>query len=378
MSRIELAGRLKRAREAAGLSLGDAATRLGFSNYQTLSNIEKGDREVKASELALFAKVYFCNLNSLLLGQDQPQAEIHFLWRRAPAERKSEVEAFIRHKIEEYHLLEKLLGLTEEGAGFTLSVSPTDVRTNYQVDALATRVGDLLNLGSRPALSLQKVMEQILRTKLLFVELSDFGSAAATVHPEFGAAIVVNNAEAPWRINFTLAHELFHVITWSTFSPAELELTPALFKEVENKAERFASTLLLPESAVREELNARIKEQRLAYSEIVDISREFGVSTQALLYRMANLKLIAWDKAHALAQSDELKKIDQRARKDMDQDSPTSQRFMLLAVKCLRKGLISRGKFSELLDIDRADIDEHLEYWGLSEEEGESIEIMAA
>ena len=378
MSRMELAGRLKRAREAVGLSVGDAATRLGFPNYQTLSNIEKGEREVKASELALFAKTYFCNLNNLLLGNDQPQPEVHFLWRRAPAERKAEVEAFIRHKFEEYHLLEKLLGLTEEGAGLTLSVSSADVRTSYQVDALANRVGDLLNLGSRPALSLQKVMEQMLRTKLLFVELSDFGSAAATVHPEFGAAIVVNNAEAPWRINFTLAHELFHIITWSTFDPAGLEEDQALFKDVENKAERFASTLLLPESAVREELNGRIKEQKLSFSDIVDISREFGVSTQAMLYRMANLKLIAWDKANTLAKSDELKKIDQRVRKDMDQDSPTSQRFMLLAVKCLRKGLISRGKFSELLDIDRADIDEHLEYWGLSEEEGESIEIMAA
>lgn len=377
MSRMELAGRLKRARETVGLSLGDAAARLGFPNYQTLSNIEKGERDVKASELALFAKTYFCNLNSLLLGNDQPPPEVHFLWRRAPAERKAEVEAFIRHKFEEYHLLEKLLGLTEEGAGLTLSVSPADVRTSYQVDTLANRVGDLLNLGSRPALSLQKVMEQVLRTKLLFVELSDFGSAAATVHPEFGAAIVVNNAEAPWRINFTLAHELFHIITWNTFNPAGLEEDQALFKDVENKAERFASTLLLPESAVREELNARIKEQKLAFSDIVDISREFGVSTQAMLYRMANLKLIAWEKANALAQSDELKKIDQRVRKEMDQDSPTSQRFMLLAVKCLRNGLISRGKFSELLDIDRADIDEHLEYWGLSEEEGESIEIMA-
>ena len=50
MSRMELAERLRKAREAVGLSIGEAATRLGFGNYQTLSNIEKGDREVKASE----------------------------------------------------------------------------------------------------------------------------------------------------------------------------------------------------------------------------------------------------------------------------------------------------------------------------------------
>jgi hypothetical protein len=44
----------------------------------------------------------------------------------------------------------------------------------------------------------------------------------------------------------------------------------------------------------------------------------------------------------------------------------------------LRKGLVSRGKFAELLDIDRADIDEVIESYGLTESEGESVEIVAA
>ena len=378
MSRMELAERLRKAREAVGLSIGEAATRLGFPSYQTLSNIEKGDREVKASELALFAKTYFCNLNSLLMGDGVPQPAVYFLWRRAPSERKAEVEASIKHKFEEYHLLEKLLGLSEEGTGALIAISSADIRNYYQVDALAAKISNLFNLGSRPALSLQKVMEQMLRTKILFVELSEFGSAASTVHPEFGAAIVVNREEAPWRINFTLAHELFHIITWNTFNPSELEQNEALFKDIEKKAERFASTLLLPESAVREELNSRMKDHKLSFSDIVDVAREFGVSTQALLYRMANMRLIEWEKANDLAKNDELMMIDRRVRRDTNYEAPTSQRFILLAVKCLRKGLISRGKFSELLNIDRADIDEALEFWGLSEVEGESIEIMVS
>ncbi|MHB8057041.1 MAG: helix-turn-helix domain-containing protein [Desulfuromonadaceae bacterium] len=377
MSRMELAERLRRAREAVGLSIGEAATRLGFGNYQTLSNIEKGDREVKASELTQFAKTYFCSLNNLLIGEDTPQPAVHFLWRRAPSERKAEIEASIKHRFEEYHLLEKLLGLAEEGTALAITVSPVDIRNYNQVDALAARVSNLLNMGSRPALSLQKVMEQVLRTKILFVELSEFGSAASTVHPDFGAAIVVNSEEAPWRINFTLAHELFHIITWNTFNPADLEQDEVLFKDIEKKAERFASTLLLPESSVREELNARIKEQKLSFSDIVDVAREFGVSTKALLYRMANMRFIEWEKANDLANNDELLMIDRRIRRDTAIEAPSSERFSLLAVKCLRKGLISRGKFSELLDIDRADIDEFLEYRGLSEVEGESIEIMA-
>ena len=374
-----LADRLKKARESAGLTIGDAASRLGFANYQTLSNIEKGEREVKASELALFAKTYFCNLSTLLMGDDQPLAAMNLLWRKAPTgERRKEIEAYIKNRFEQYHFLERLLEIDKESNARLITVTPSDIRTNNQIDGLASKIGNMLNLGSRPALSLQKVMEQILQIKILFIELSDFGSAAATVHPELGAAIVVNNEEAPWRINFTLAHELFHVITWDTFSPAEMEADEQLFTDIEKKADRFASALLLPEAEVRQELTKKIIEQKLPLSDIVDVAREFGVSTSAILYRMANLRLIPWDKANELSKNDELTMIDRRLRNGSAIDVPVSERFISLSAKCLRKGLISRGKFAEILSIDRADIDEFLEYRGLTEKEDVSVEIVAA
>jgi Zn-dependent peptidase ImmA (M78 family)/transcriptional regulator with XRE-family HTH domain len=374
-----LADRLKKARESAGLTIGEAASRLGFANYQTLSNIEKGDREVKASELALFARTYFCNINTLLMGDDEPLTAMNLLWRKAPTgERKKEIEAYIKNRFEQYHFLERLLGIDKESNSRFITVKPVDIRTNNQIDGLASKIGNMLNLGSRPALSLQKVMEQILQIKILFIELSDFGSAAATVHPELGAAVVVNNEEAPWRINFTLAHELFHIITWDTFSPVEMENNEQLFTDIEKKADRFASALLLPETEVRQELAKKIIEQKLPLSDIVDVAREFGVSTSAILYRMANLQLIPWDKANELSKDDELTMIDRRIRNDSAIDIPVSERFISLSAKCLRKGLLSRGKFAEILGIDRADIDEFLEYRGLAEKEDVSVEIVAA
>ncbi|MFA4915238.1 MAG: XRE family transcriptional regulator [Syntrophales bacterium] len=375
----DLADRLRKARESAGLTLGEAAMRLGFANYQTLSNIEKGERDVKASELALFARTYFCNLNTLLMGNDQPASAMHLLWRRAPTgERKKEIEAYIKNRFEQYRLIERLLEIDTDIDSRLITVKPADIRTNIQIDGLASKIGNMLNLGSRPALSLQKVMEQILQIKLLFVELSDFGSAASTIHPELGAAIIVNNEEAPWRINFTLAHELFHIITWDTLSPLDMENDEQFFSEIERKADRFASALLLPEAEIRQELAKRVIEQKLPYSDIVDVAREFGVSTSALLYRMANLRLMPWEKANDLSKNDELAMIDHRIRKDSPNEAPVSERFILLSGKCLRKGLISHGKFAEILGIDRADIDELLESRGLTDMEGESLEIMAS
>jgi hypothetical protein len=156
-----------------------------------------------------------------------------------------------------------------------------------------------------------------------------------------------------------------------------MEQSEPLFGEMEKKAERFASTFLLPESEVKQVLAGRMVEQKLSFSDIVDMAREFGVSTSALLYRMANLRILTWEKADELVKNDELTMSDRRLRKDALCDPPRSERFILLAVKCLRKGLISHGKFAEILDIDRADIDEFLAYWGLTGMEGESVEVVA-
>lgn len=379
MANMELARRLKKAREAVGLTIGDAAAKVGFGSYQALSNIEKGEREVKASELVALAKAYFCDLNRLLMAEPAEEPEVHFLWRKAPApEKKVSVEADVKHRFEQYHLLEQLLGIEQEGNPRLISVTPVNIRTNHQVDSLAGKISNLLDLGSRPALALQKVMEQTLKTKILYVQLSDFGSAASTVHPVFGAAVVVNSEEAPWRINFTLAHELFHILTWDTFSATDIEQDEALFKDLERKAERFASTLLLPEREVRQELNGRIADQKISFSDIVDVAHEFGVSTQALLYRMANMRLIPWQVADDAKSNEELLVLDRRMRRDVGFEAPESERFILLAARCLRKGLLSRGKFAELMEIDRSDIDEYLEYRGLTEVEGMSFEIVAA
>jgi hypothetical protein len=93
---------------------------------------------------------------------------------------------------------------------------------------------------------------------------------------------------------------------------------------------------------------------------------------------MANMHLIPWQVADEAKSNDELLALDRRMRRDVGFEAPESERFILLAAKCLRKGLLSRGKFAELMEIDRSDIDEYLEYRGLTEAEGVSFEIMAA
>jgi Zn-dependent peptidase ImmA (M78 family) len=375
MADRELAARLKRARETVGLSIKDASSRLGFPSYQTLSKIEAGEREVKASELSLFCKAYFCSTASLLRSGKVSAGKL--LWRKAPpAEARKRLETLILTLCEHYSFAESLLNEEATREFRFCEDRKESIRTNDDIDVLANDTRASLGLGKRPAFSLNRILEQNYGVKVLYCALSDQASAASMVHEHHGPVAVINSDEAPWRRNYDLAHELFHLITGRLFSDEDLK-NRVLFDEVEKKAERFASTLLLPEEEVVRELNARIKSQvSLMYSDLVDVARDFGVSTVALLYRLANLRKLSWEKADELAKDENLVALDRQTRRGEWGDAPVSERFWALTVRCLRKGLISRGKFAEMLSIDRSDIDMTLEKFGYTGSEGPAVEVI--
>ena len=373
MSDKKLASRLKSARESAGLPLTEAAKRLGYANYQTLSSIENADREVKASELVNMARIYFCNIQDFL-NQRRARGEFPFLWRNPPAteDQRKEIESKIFFKCEQYHLLEKLLNSKAE-KGF-IETSLNDIRNNDALNLLATNTRILLGLGNRPAFTLPKVLEENFGVKILYLELEQ-GSAVSMVHEECGRVIIINAKEAPWRRNYDLAHELFHLILWRILPPEKLK-DSSYFMDIEKRAEKFASMLLLPEEEIRQETLSLWESQKsLTYSDLVDIARDFGVSTKALLYRYAYLKFIDWETADKIAHDEELAELSREKRCIEKEPIKVSNRFITMAMRCLRKGLISRGKFAEMVEINRVDIDDFIESSGMMETEGNSISI---
>lgn len=376
MTNKTLAYRLKTARERVGLSISEAAKRLGFQSYQTLSKIESGEREVKAAELNLFAKTYFCTIG-YLLEESLSKQDVVLLWRKAPEETaKKEIEAQVVYFCEQYTLLEHLLDAKGKNESKFFDITVDNIGTNNDIDLLAGNTWRLLELGSRPAFSLKNILEQTYGVKILYKDLLNFSSGASMVHPEFGSVVVINSNEAPWRRNYDLAHELFHLITWKVVPMSGLH--GDYLDTIEKKAERFASALLLPEDELRKALSKIIDDTKmLKYADLVDIAREFGVSTSALLYRLSSIGFIDWETANRLSNEEELLQLDKAKRKNEWGGKPVSERFLTLAAKCLRKGLISRGKFAEIVEIDRSEIDSFIEDFGLMETEGASIEIMA-
>lgn len=67
MSKLEIANRVKLARELAGLSQGQVAKKLGM-HRPTISEIEAGRRNIKSEELSTFAKLYGVEISWLADG----------------------------------------------------------------------------------------------------------------------------------------------------------------------------------------------------------------------------------------------------------------------------------------------------------------------
>ena len=368
-----LASRLKSARESAGLPLTEAAKRLGYANYQTLSSIENAEREVRASELVSMARIYYCNIQDFL-AQGKSRKDLPFLWRNPPEieDQRKEIESKIFFKCEQYHLLEQLLNIKAE-RGF-IETSLSDIRNNESLNQLAARTRDLFDLGSRPAFALPRVLEENYGVKILYLALEK-GSAVSMIHGTCGKTIIINAKEAPWRRNNDLARELFHLMLWKILPPDQLT-DKNYFSEIEKKAEKFASMLLLPEEGIRQEtFNLWESQKKITYSDLVDMAMDFGVSTKALLYRLAYLKFIDWERADKIAKDEELAELSRERRWIEKEAIKGSSRFITLAIRCLRKGLISRGKFAEIVEINRVDIDAFIENSGMMETEGKAISI---
>src|SRR2546428_3993825 len=103
----ELGKRIREAREHLRMNQQKLADAAGFPSLQTVSDIERGIRDVRAWELLRIARVLHLSIVDLLADQ-VPQAPV-VLWRKEPSEAPAREAAFIEH-CRNYRFLEEITG----------------------------------------------------------------------------------------------------------------------------------------------------------------------------------------------------------------------------------------------------------------------------
>ena len=213
-------------------------------SHQIVSQIETGERQLKAEELLIIVQAFKVPLE-VLINPFLISGEGSFSWRQKDVSGNilDEYELKAGEWIGAYRALRQ-----ENGERFraTLPRLALEKSSRFE-DAIqaAESLAEDLDLGDAPATGLARAMEERLGSLVLFVDTVPGVSGAACQIPELGA-VLINRREPKGRRSFDLAHELFHILTWTTMPPERLDGQAPKNRRVEQLADNFASALLAP------------------------------------------------------------------------------------------------------------------------------------
>ncbi len=274
--------RLRQLRLARGLTLEALACALGgLVTKQAISKYEKGRARPSVRVLGAMARALGVKTIELCVPPGV-QVEVIAFRKTAKLGRREQgrVENTIRGILEQRVRLQELTG--QEGRA-DIPVHALCADTADDVEAAAVAVRNRWNLGSDPLASVTEILEEH-RVHVVEIPAADRLDGLAAVARDsrgavVGAAVVSKQGLPAERQRFNLAHELAHLV-----------LKPAGRLDGEKAAFGFAGAFLAPASALRREVGER--RSVIGLDELLLLKRRYGMSIQALVYRLHDLEVI--------------------------------------------------------------------------------------
>jgi len=350
---MEIGKRLKIARDSIGYTLEKASEESGIGQ-SSLSEFENEKREPKFSQLSKLAEIYKRTIEFFLT--DEPLIENLMLWRDEPntKEEKKKTEAEFRQLCRQYRDLEILMDEVKEPNLPAPDINEIEKFDYDQAELLAKKVQEKFRLGDIPIASLKQILEEVYYIKIFYLDFS--GSAISIVSEEFGPSILLNSKNKQWRRSYDLAHELFHILTWNIFrSKSKIANV-----DEDRLANAFASRLLMPEESIKDRVKQSLNNKgQTSLEKLYDIAREFDVSLDALVYRIARIFKVTkedtdkyLDDAKRLAQTHKPRPSYEPAR--------FPERYCDLAQRALNEGKLSLMQFAKYMGISYKKAQEYL------------------
>ena len=393
----ELAGRLKAARENAGLTQQEVAEEVGITRLAVV-RIEAGKRAVNSLELAEMARLYGRGIADFLEEGVFEEDPLVALFRAAPGYGEDpKLRRELLRCVElcrEAANLERLLGLSPSSAslvGYEFKGLYSRWDAVNQGRYIAEQERNRLNLGTSPVWEIAEIIARQ-GVRVTEYEMPDAVSGLFFHSEDTGFAIVINRRHYRSRRLFSYAHEYCHLLAdrdrFGGISHAGIRTELA-----EVRANAFAAHFLMPESGVKtflksvgkgegtrqnleiydeqEEVPAQKRmpagSQEVRVHDVVGLSHHFGASYEAALYQLLNLRIIRRDNFEALWESREAQGPIRRAFRIPEWDeafhSHLVEQLLSLGFEAFGREEISRGKLMELAEkagVDREEMEEAL------------------
>lgn len=356
-----LADKIKQQREQLNYTQEELAQLANLGSAQKVSQIEKAIQNIRADELVRIAKVLFIDIDDLLISPKKTTNTV--LWRCEPEidSDKEKIKADFIQYCNKYNQIESWFGVSSKISWNKCIGKPEDI---FDVDdnklyakRQAQNIYYQYKLGSKPAFYIKDFLENKLNVKLCFKNLKSFygnknigGSAFCSIG-DYGAGILVNSTDADTRINFSLAHELFHLLTWHVIDPDEYSNNSKYRTAVETMANIFASELLLPEETIKEEFDNKMDQKEEGfYLYLINLANNFFVSFNALILRLHYLELLTENPRSYINKYEsnyyQYRSFTKQSSKIYNES--VSERFLNLLVRAYLEERISIGVISEL------------------------------
>jgi Zn-dependent peptidase ImmA (M78 family)/transcriptional regulator with XRE-family HTH domain len=361
----EIGERLRLARDTAGLTQAKAADAVKMART-TLVAIEQGQRPVRMDELRKLAKLYGTSVNGLLRveavyadlvpkfrrlvggGDDPGRVASQLLTDLA----KAEVE------------LESLLGVRRvHNYPPERPIMPGNVVVQAEQDALEVR--QRLGLGLAPVTDMITLLELELGVRVYVRHFHNRISGMFAYEEKLGACILLNASHPRERRALTAAHELAHLVSTRREADVVDEHSPERTPE-ERYCNAFARNFLMPARAVMQKFKEiTAGAPRLTRRHIIVLAHAFGVSREALVRRLEELKLTksgTWDwfdENGGITDEQVRQVLGDLVRSDAqkaDAARPTTLRLNMLAAEAWRQALLSEGQLMRLLKLDRIEL----------------------
>lgn len=169
--------------------------------------------------------------------------------------------------------------------------------------------------------------------------------------------IAVNSAMSIGRQRFSLAHELYHLY----FDDSEHSVVCAKKigsgNEIEKSADHFASYFLMPpvvlESLIKKYMYNSV--EKIGIKEIVKLEQYFGVSRQALLYRLVGDHKLTLEESEKFREGVISSAVNLGYDDALYKSHPESKQYKTYgyyiekAEELYEKDLVSTGKYEQLL-----------------------------
>jgi Zn-dependent peptidase ImmA (M78 family)/DNA-binding XRE family transcriptional regulator len=360
----KLGRELQQARQKQGLTQAAVAKIIGVART-TLTAIEKGERRIKADELVKLAEVYAKPVGDFV--RSRPEIEPFEVQIRSSALRSVEDDDQI---MESVNLLEELCQNYLELEDLTGQSLGQNYLPVYQyksrgveaaAEGLAIRERNRLGLGDGPLPILRDILEQYVGLRIFYLPLvSAKFSAIYFYEHTLGGCIAINSQHPEERCRWSLTHDYAHFLA-DRYRPRVLgEDQYQRLPESERFADSFARYFLMPTNSVTQRFNAIYQEkERITPADLIKLAHYYGVSFEAMIYRLEDMKLIPSGIYERLKERGF--KIEEARNKLGLEKIPAQReklpiRYQRLAVEAYHQELLSEGQLAHLLQTDRLDV----------------------